>query len=147
MSLTLSRLDCSLEIWQPRALGFKPTQTVPMQYQSGQSDPPVWLLKLANRFGYPSGALLGSPTGRIKLVLTSAYWQGDKLQAREVYNEDPLSTGMLTTLDGAYANAHGFTVESIGCGGFRHVLLKVNGTSLSFADQLEVMQLVFPSAA
>ena len=145
--MTITRIDAEIEVWQITELGFKPRLLTPMQYTSGQSNPPVTVLRIANRYNYPVGADLCSESGRLKFTLATAYWQSNKLQAKEVRNADPHSTGMDTTLDGAYADLHNFTVESIGCGGYRDVLVKLNGVGLTFADALEAVTVTFPSGA
>ena len=142
-----SRTDALLQVWQPRYNGWKPTRHIELHYQSGQSDPPEYLVKLANHGNFPTSPPYPNDTGRITFALADAFWQGNKIQAKEIFMADPNSLSMDTTLDGAYANLHGFKVESIVAGGYRVLQVKINGASLTFDDQLIEVAMAFPSAA
>lgn len=141
-----SRTDALLQLWQIRHNGWKPTSYLELHYQSGQADPPEYLLRLANHMYYPAATPYPNPTGRITVSVADAYWQG-VLQAKEIYNDDPHSIGMDATTDAAYASLHGFTVESIPAGAYRVIAVRINGTGLTFADQLVAINFAYPTAA
>jgi len=134
-------LDTHLEIWQLRAEGWKPTRNTLMVYATGATAN-EYIIKLANHLNYPLTD--AGWTGKISFAVADAYWQGTRLQAKEVANGDPLSCGIDATVDGAYANLHGFTVASIPPGGWRIVLVKIVGTGLTFADVAELVTLTYP---
>lgn len=134
-----------LQVLQPRDSGWKYSRNTLIIYVSGQSNAPEYRVRFANHYNYPLED--ANPTGRITFSVGTAYWQGDKIQAKEVYNSDPLSTGMDTTLDVGWSNLHGFTFESIGCGGSRHVRVRINGTGLTFEDVLLEVTMTLMSPA
>lgn len=134
-----------LRVLQPRDVSWKYTQNLQMHYVSGQSNAPEYRVRIANHYNYPLDN--ARATGRITFAVEDSYWQSNKLQAKEIYNADPHSLGQDTTLDGSYADLHGFKLESIVCGGYRDILIRVNGSSLTFDDVLEKVSLTYPSAA
>jgi hypothetical protein len=102
-----------------------------------------YILRISNHMHYP--LTNADWSGRIKFSMNDAYWQGDKIQAKEVYNADPNACGMNSTVDGSYANLHGFTVESIPPGGWRIVRIKLVGDELTFEDTVAAFSLLYPS--
>lgn len=140
----MSRYDALLQIWQPRFEGAKPACWLQMIYKSGQSNQPEYALIIANHYNYP--VTDAKWTGRISFALDVTDWDG-QIQAKETANSDPLSLGMDTTVDGAYASLHGFKIESIPPGGSRLVLVKFTGSSLTYNDVLQHVTLRYPVAA
>lgn len=136
--------DVNLQIWEPRAEGWKPTRCTLLQYKTGTT-PNEYVVMVANHRLYSGSD--AQWTGTIAFACADAYWQGTRLQVKEVANGDPLALGMDTTTDVAYANLHGFTVDSIAPGGWRVLLLKVVGTGLTFTDAIEAVTLTYPAAA
>lgn len=139
-------LDARLQIWQPRDSGEKYTQNLQMHYSSGQSNAPLYPLMAANHHNYPLAD--AQETGRLSFQVTDSYWQtAGRLQVKEIANGDPHSLGQDTTLDVGWLDLHGFTVESIVCAGWRLLLVRINGTGLTFADVLERVDIRYPSPA
>lgn len=145
MSIVTNRIIPRFQLWLVTAMGWKPSQRMQICYKSGETHEP--LLRIGNHHNYPAIDSYPRPTGRITFSVADAYWQGNKLQIKEVRNSDPNSLGMDTTLDVGWNNVHGYQCESIPAGAFREFKLRVNGTGLDFPDVRELITLAYPSPA
>lgn len=142
--MSLGSVHPNLQIWLPRLNGYKASQNIQIHYSSGQSNPPLYLVSIWNHRNLPDVPVhrRPRPTGRLECSTDQTYWQGDKIQAQEIANTNPLGLSMSTDVDMAYANLHGFQMESIPAGAGRFILVKINGTGLTFIDQMVIFDIL-----
>lgn len=141
-----NRLQPRLQITQARDNGRKYSSNLLVSYVTGQSDAPTYRVRISNHLNYPENSYYPDSTGKITFTITESGWTTTRIQAKEIYNANPLSLSPFdTTLDVAYIDLNGFTLESIPAGAYRDVLIKMNGTGLTFADLLLQVGVKYPS--
>lgn len=146
MAVISNRYQPRLQFLQARDTGHKYSANLLIIYKTGQSNPPEYRIRVANHYLFRnSDSVYPEETGKITFSITETGWTTTRIQAKEVANSDPNSLGQDIAVDGAYANLNGFSVESIKAGGYRDVLLKIDGTGLTFDDLYLQVTAKYPS--
>lgn len=146
MATITNRVQPLLQWWLVSAVGWKYSQRAQICYKSGQTR--TLRARLANHYQHPNSGIFPRESGRVAFSVEDAYWQGDKLQIKEVLNANPNSLSPFdTTLDVGWNNMHGYKCESIPAGAYRDFLIRINGTGLTFDDVREMVSLLYPSPA